>query len=360
VREYVGVVADEDQFVLEHEQRPDVEEVVEREHGEHGVNPLADEVGLGVVPVGHQRQLLLVYQPQLVLLVEGHLLELQVAVAVLEQLHQPLHLKPTVRLLYRQLNVLLVVLVDRQSLHLYDIYQVSQHLLVEAKERIVRHHAEHALGDAHFQLTQLALLDRPQRVLVGKGKHLVAFAFDDGVVRQRAGGGWFDVAEGDVEPGGRRVDAGVIVDADADAVEPSSGVDVREEVVGVEALVKGGLGALEAEDETLEVGVAVGHELDGLLLGLVVEALLHAHARREDELRRLHLDVVLLLLRVQDLALQLPHLPLPRQLLHPPLTQSENGEVLHHLHVPLPALPVDLRHQAGLSALARGGEVQRG
>ena len=35
VREYVGVIADEDEFVLEHHKRPHVEEGVEGEHAEH-------------------------------------------------------------------------------------------------------------------------------------------------------------------------------------------------------------------------------------------------------------------------------------------------------------------------------------
>lgn len=133
----IGVVTDEDQFILKHEQCPDIQEVFQSEHAEHRVYPLADVVSLAIVPISHQCQFLLVDQPKLVLLVECHFLELQIPIAMIKQLDQSLHLKPTVCLLDGQLDVLFVVFVDGQTLHLYDVYEVSQDLLVETEEGVV-------------------------------------------------------------------------------------------------------------------------------------------------------------------------------------------------------------------------------
>jgi hypothetical protein len=108
------------------------------------------------------------------------------------------------------------------------------------------------------------------------------------------------------------------MDANADTVESVCGIDVFEQLTGMEVLGEGFFGTLEAEDEAFEVGVAIGHEFNGLFLCLVVEALLHAHPRGKHELRRLHLNIVLFLLGVQYISLEVAPLPLPRHLLDLP------------------------------------------
>ena len=252
VREYVGVIADEDEFVLEHHKRPHIEEGVEGEHAEHRVDPIPDEEGLGLVPVAHEGDVLLVDESQLVLLIEVHLLGLEVPVTVVKQLSHPLHLELAVRLLDRQLDVLLVVLVDRQTLHLHVVYQVPQNLLVESEEGEVRHDAEDSLRDADLQVADvLANVDRLRRVLAGESEDLMPLALDDWFFEtgQRGVGAALDDAKRDVELVVLALDPGVVVDADADAEEPAGRVEVVQQFVVVVVLWEFLVGAFEAKDE---------------------------------------------------------------------------------------------------------------
>jgi hypothetical protein len=76
VGEDVRVLADEDHPVFQHDQREQIQEVIEIEHAQNRIDPFSGEVHLGIVPVGEQGDLLLVDEAQFVLLVEADLLVL--------------------------------------------------------------------------------------------------------------------------------------------------------------------------------------------------------------------------------------------------------------------------------------------
>lgn len=117
--------------------------------------------------------------------------------------------------------------------------------------------------------------------------------------------------------------------------------------------------AFEAKDEALQVSVAIWHKLDGLLLSFVIQALLDGHAWGEDELRCLHLQIPHCSLRVKNISLKVVAGPsLKDEVFDSVLLHPENGEVLDHPHMSLPAhiFNVEPGHEARLATLKSWGE----
>ena len=100
---------------------------------------------------------MLVKKSQLVLFAEIHLFELQLTHTLTKLLHHPFHLELAISLLDGHPQVffvvLLVMLVDCETLHLYNIDEAAQHLFEEGEEGKVRHYAENTLAYAYFKLT---------------------------------------------------------------------------------------------------------------------------------------------------------------------------------------------------------------
>ena len=72
----IGVLAYEDYFIFEHHQGPDIEEALESKHAQDRVYPFSGKECFTLVPIAHERKLLLVYQSQLIFFVEVYFLEL--------------------------------------------------------------------------------------------------------------------------------------------------------------------------------------------------------------------------------------------------------------------------------------------
>ena len=143
------------------------------------------------------------------------------------------------------------------------------------------------------------------------------------------------------------------MNANAYTVEPVTGVDMIEQIIIMIILPKLLIWALEAENEALKIGIAVGHQFYGFLLSLMVGVLLDRHARREHELGCLELDILLLVFGVEDLPLELiSHLAFHYEILYRRLPRPEYRKVLDHSHVLLHVLPRvrDFGHDAGLHA----------
>lgn len=214
VSEDVGIVAYENQLIFEHHEGPYVEEGIEGEHAEHWVDPIPNEEGLSLVPITHEGYILLVDQPQFILLIEIDLLGLKISVAVIKQFRHPFHLELAVSLLDGEFDVLFVMLVDGQPFHLHIINQVPQDFLVEGEEWEVWHYAEHSLRDTDLQVAYvLAVVDGLRWTFVGE-RNLMALTLDDWLFGQGGAGTALNDAKRDVVLVVLALNPGVVVDAD--------------------------------------------------------------------------------------------------------------------------------------------------
>lgn len=74
------------------------------------------------------------------------------------------------------------------------------------------------------------------------------------------------------------MDAGVVVNTDANTEESVIRVDVSEQIVIMKVFIKVRVWALQIEDEAFKIGVAVGHQFYCFLFGLEANAFLDCHA----------------------------------------------------------------------------------
>ena len=251
VSQDVWILADEDHLILKHDEGQQFEEGIEGEHAEDGEDPILDKEGLGLVPKGAKVNFSLVNHLVLILLAEVDLLELKLPHAVIEKLHHPLQLKLTVSLPDCQFDVLLVVIVHHQSLHLYKVDWIPDDLLEECEEGVVGHYAEDTLGYAYFE--------------VGWGIYHVLYRFVwlffEGTLVTFAlyfwvwAGDWatwtLDISKGNVGFAIFWLNSSVVMNANTDAEESFTRVDVVQQIIVMEMVVKIRVRTFEVEDKAL-------------------------------------------------------------------------------------------------------------